>query len=242
MGKVFKRSITTVAVVIAVAAATAGAVFMGVGRGPRADGELALAGLTAKVRVLRDEHGIPYIFAANTPDLIRAQGFVTAQNRLFQLEGVRAIGTGRLAESVGERGLASDRQMRLLGLRRNAERHAGLLSPEARDFLTWYAEGMNAYITGHADDHPVELRLAGFTPRPWTLEDMVTVLHVGNWSQAANFKAELTMQKLIDKFGADKAGAELAPVNVNPDRKQQPMIIGSAGGATPLSLGDDHLL
>jgi len=242
VGKIFKRSITTVAVVTVAAAATGGAVFMGVGRGPHVDGELALPGLTAKVRVLRDEHGIPYIFAANTPDLIRAQGFVTAQNRLFQLEGVRAIGTGRLAESVGEKGLASDRQMRLLGLRRNAERHAGLLSPEARDFLTWYAEGMNAYITGHADDHPVELKLAGFTPRPWTLEDMVTVLHIGNWSQAANFKAELTMQKLIDKFGADKAGAELAPVNVNPDRKQQPMIIGRDGGATHLSLSDGQLL
>ncbi len=242
MGKILKRSITAVAVVVVAVAATGVAVFMGVGRGPRVDGELALPGLTAKVRVLRDEHGIPYIFAANTPDLIRAQGFVTAQNRLFQLEGVRAIGTGRLAESVGEGGLASDRQMRLLGLRRNAERHAGLLSPEARDFLTWYAEGLNAYITGHADDHPVELKLAGFTPRPWTLEDMVTVLHVGNWSQAANFKAELTMQKLIDKFGADKAGAELAPVNVNPDRKQQPMIVGRAGGAARLGLRDEPLL
>ena len=88
------------------------------------------------MRVLRDEHGIPYVFANNTPDLIRAQGFVTAQNRLFQLEGARAVASGRLAESVGEGGLASDRQMRLLGLRRNAERHAALLSPEARDFLT----------------------------------------------------------------------------------------------------------
>ena len=211
------------------AALVAGAaVFNGVGHGPKVDGELALPGLTAKVRVLRDEHGIPYIFAANTPDLIRAQGFVTAQDRLFQLEGARAIATGRLAEAVGEGGLASDRQIRLLGLRRNAERHAKLLSPEARDFLIWYAEGMNAYITGHADDHPLELKLAGFTPRPWTLEDMVTVLHFVNWSQAANFKAELTMQKLIDKFGADKALRELAPVNVNPDAPQQPVIVGGA--------------
>ena len=65
---------------------------------------------------------------------------------------------------MGPSGLASDRPIRLLGLRRNAERHAKLLSPEARDFLLWYAEGMNAYITGHVDDHPLELRLAGFTP------------------------------------------------------------------------------
>jgi len=214
--------------------------FVGNLRGPKVEGDLALPGLSAPVRVLRDEHGIPYIFAANTPDLIRAQGFVTAQNRLFQLEGLRAIATGRLAESVGEGGLASDRQIRLLGLRRNAERHAKLLSPEARDFLMWFAEGMNAYISVHGDDHPLELKLAGFSPRPWTLEDMVTALHLGNWTQAANFKAELTMQKLIDKFGADKALRELAPLNVNPFRTQQSVIVGDAAGAQ--RLGDVELL
>ena len=65
-------------------------------RGPNFEGDLSVSGLTAPVRVLRDEHGIPYIFAQNTPDLIRAQGFVTAQDRLFQMEGYRAIATGRL--------------------------------------------------------------------------------------------------------------------------------------------------
>ena len=235
-----ERGLLAAGLLVMLATALPASAFVGHFRGPKVDGELAVPGLTAKVRVLRDEHGIPYIFAANTPDLIRAQGFVTAQSRLFQLEGYRAIATGRLAEAIGEGGLPGDRQVRLLGLRRNAERHAKLLSSAARDFLTWYAEGMNAYISGHADDHPVELRLAGFVPRPWTLEDMVTVLHFANFSQAANFKAELTMQKLIDKFGADKALRELAPVNVNPLRTQQPLIVGGAAGAR--RLGDVELL
>lgn len=234
-----RRGLAAACVLASLTAAMPASAFIGGLRGPKVDGELALPGLSAPVRVLRDAHGIPYIFAANTPDLIRAQGFVTAQGRLFQIEGYRAIATGRLAESVGPGGLASDRQIRLLGLRRNAERHAKLLSPEARDFLTWYAEGMNAYITAHADDHPLELRLAGFVPRPWTLEDMVTVLHFVNWSQAANFKAELTMQKLIDKFGADKALRELAPVNANPLRSPQ-LIVGDAAGAQ--RLGELELL
>ncbi len=228
------------ACVLALAASLPASAFVGTLRGPKVDGELALPGLTQPVRVLRDEHGIPYLFAANTPDLIRAQGFVTAQDRLFQLEGLRAVATGRLAESIGEGGLASDRQIRLLGLGRNAERHAKLLSPEGRDFLLWYIDGLNAYISGHADDHPLELRLAGFTPRPWTLQDMVTALHLANWTQAANFKAELTMQQLIDKFGAEKALRELAPVNVNPLRTQQPVIVGDAALALPL--GDIELL
>jgi penicillin G amidase len=240
--KFFKRSIAALALIVVAAAATGVAVFMGVGRGPRTDGELALPGLKDKVRVLRDEHGIPYVFASNTPDLIRAQGFVTAQDRIFQMEGYRAIATGRLAEAIGEAGLANDRQIRLLGLPRNAARHAKLLSPEAREFLGWYAEGMNAYITGHADDLPVELGLAGFTARPWSLDDMVTVLHYVNWSQAANFKAELVMQMLVDKFGADRAASELAPFNVNPDRQIKPVIVGDAGGGVPLGLQRHDLL
>ncbi|MDO8418396.1 MAG: penicillin acylase family protein [Rubrivivax sp.] len=242
MGKILKRSTAAVAVVVAAAATAGVAVFMGVGRGPRVDGELGLPGLTDKVRVLRDEYGIPYIFAANTPDLIRAQGFVTAQDRIFQMEGYRAIATGRLAEAIGDAGLANDRQIRLLGLTRNAARHAKLLSPEAREFLGWYAEGMNAYITGHANDLPLELGLAGFTARPWTLDDMVTVLHYVNWSQAANVKAELVMQQLVDKFGADKAASDLAPINVNPDRQRQPAIVGAAGAGQRLGLEDRHLL
>ncbi len=202
---------------LAVTAGLAVWVVSGRALGPNVEGSLSFKGLDQPVEVLRDANGIPYIFAKNTPDLIRAQGFVTAQSRIFQLEAYRAIALGRLAEAVGERGLASDREMRTIGLRRNAERHAQLLTPEARDFLGWYAQGMNAYIEGHAGDLPVELRLAGFQARPWSLQDLVTMLHFISWSTAANYQAELLMQQLIDKLGADKA-RELLPVNTNPNR------------------------
>ena len=201
----------------AVAIALAVWVASGNASGPNVEGTLSFKGLDEPVEVLRDGNGIPYIFAKSTPDLIRAQGFVTAQSRIFQLEAYRAIALGRLAEAVGEGGLASDREMRTIGLRRNAERHAMLLTPEAREFLGWYAQGMNAYIEGHSGDLPVELRLAGFKARSWSLEDMVMVLHIVNWSQAANYKAELLMQQLIDKLGAEKA-RDLFPVNTNPER------------------------
>lgn len=222
--------------------AGAAAVVTGVGRGPQVDGARVLPGLQDTVRVLRDEHGIAYIFAANTPDLIRAQGFVTAQDRIFQMEGYRALATGRLAEVVGEAALASDRQIRLVGLVRNAARHARLLSPEARAVLAWYAEGINAYVTAHADDLPLELRLAGLTARPWTVDDMVTVLHFVNWSQAANLKAELVMQQLVDRFGAERALRDFAPVNINPDRQERPVLVGGAAGAAAPGLADRHLL
>ncbi len=215
--------------------------------GPDVASELQVAGLSERVTVMRDEHGIPYIFAANTPDLIRAQGFVTGQNRLFQMEFYRLSTSGRLAEVVGEAGLGNDREMRLVGIRRNAERHAGLLSPDARQFLGWYVEGLNDYIAGHAADHPAELKLLGITPTAWTIEDVVTILHFANWSQAANYKAELLTQKLIDKFGLAKVESELLPVLVNPDRRNNPPMAGAAatvgeGKGAGLGLAQGKLL
>ncbi|HXF44765.1 MAG TPA: penicillin acylase family protein [Burkholderiaceae bacterium] len=213
-------TLRAIVALIAVAVAALAVLESGVARGPKVDGDLALPALTAPVEVLRDAHGIPYVFAANLPDLIRAQGFVTAQARLFQMEAYRALASGRLAEAIGERGLANDREMRTLGLRRNAERHALRLAPHARDFLLWYAQGINAYIEHHKGDHPAELGIAGFTARPWSLADTLLVLHFVNHSQAANYKAELLAQLLIDKFGSRRA-AQLFAVNVNPDRERK---------------------
>lgn len=204
-------------ILIVTAAIGGGIAWLRWGNAYKTDGEMQLAGLKAPVRVLRDDNGIPYIFAENTPDLIRAQAFVTAQHRLFQLEAYRALIFGRLAEAVGEVGLRNDREMRTLGLVQNAWRHAKLISQEARDFLSWYAEGLTAYAA-KTEDHPVELKVAGFKPGPWSVEDLVAVLHFVNYSHATNYKAELLMQAMIDRLGFEKA-SRLFPLNVNPDRK-----------------------
>lgn len=117
-------------------------VVSGAARGPNVTGSLAFARLKIVWTYCATAMAFPYVFAQNTPDLIRAQGFVTAQARIFQLTAYRALATGRLAEAIGEKGLPNDREMRRIGLRRNAERHAKLLSPASREFLGWYAEGL----------------------------------------------------------------------------------------------------
>ncbi|HBX74268.1 MAG TPA: penicillin acylase family protein, partial [Halieaceae bacterium] len=119
---------------------------------PAQGGDLALPGLSAPVTVLRDGLGIPYIFAQNTPDLLRAQGFVTAQHRLFQMELFRATWQGRLAASIGEAGLASDIRMRVLGIEQNSRRHTQQLSADSRAWLQPYVDGVNAYVDTHAGD------------------------------------------------------------------------------------------
>jgi penicillin amidase len=185
---------------------------------PQVSGELQLAGLSAPVRVLRDELGVPYIFADNTPDLFRAQGFVTAQNRLMQMELFRATWRGELAASFGEVALPSDIRMRVLGIARNGERHAAIVGPETQAFLQPYVDGINAYISSHEADHPIELRIAGLKPRTWSVADLVTLVHFVHHTHATNFKAEVVAQKLIDQLGSDRA-TDLLPITRNPDWK-----------------------
>ncbi|WP_051230205.1 penicillin acylase family protein [Haliea salexigens] len=195
---------------------------------PAQGGELALPGLSAPVTVLRDELGIPYIFAQNTPDLLRAQGFVTAQHRLFQMELFRATWQGHLAASIGETGLASDIRMRVLGIEHNSRRHTQQLSDASRAWLQPYVDGVNAYVDAHAGDHPLELGVVGLEARPWELADLVALIHFVHYTHATNFKAEMLAQQLADHLGAERA-AELMPLMRNRNRSSAPATDGEQG-------------
>ena len=182
---------------------------------------MQLAGLTAPVKILRDELGIPYIFASNTPDLLRAQGFVTAQNRLMQMELFRATWRGELSAILGAETLPSDIRMRVLGIRRNGERHAEKLSPESRTFFQHYVDGINVYVKSYPGEHPIELKAVGLVPQAWTVADLVALVHYIHYTHSTNFKAEVIAQKLIDHLGMEKA-REIFPLTINPDWKTAP--------------------
>jgi len=113
---------------------------------PVIEGELQLPGLVAPVNVWRDANGVPHIEAQSEQDLYRAQGFVTAQDRMFQMDLSRRQAAGELSEVVGEKALNRDKFFRTFGLRRAAEASLTEYSPEARQVLEWYAEGVNAYL------------------------------------------------------------------------------------------------
>ena len=213
---------------------------------PKVDGELKLAGLSAPVKVLRDELGVPYIFAGNTPDLLRAQGFVTAQNRLMQMELFRATWRGELAATFGADALPSDIRMRVLGMRRNGDRHAAKLDASARAYLQAFADGVNAYVQDHGGDHPIELKVAGLKPGPWSVADLVTLVHFIHYTHSTNFKAEIVGQKLIDKLGPARA-KEIMPLTVNPDWTGSPAALKNSAARAgalgePLGVQWAHLL
>ena len=179
-------------------------------------GQLTLQGLQQPVKVVRDEKGMPYIFAANWPDAFQAMGFVTAQDRLFQMELTRMVATGRIAELVGEKGLPLDRRMRTIGIHRLAERHAHLLEDDATALIRRYIAGVNAFVEGSEADHHLEFRLAGIQPTPWAVSDVLAVMYYMSWSTSANIKTEIITQMLVERLGPMRA-EELLPLNVNPD-------------------------
>src|SRR6202163_3032184 len=126
---------------------------------PQLDGRLQISGLTAPVTVTRDSHGVPTIDAASLEDLFFAQGYVTAQDRLWQMDVMRRFGGGELSEILGEDLLKVDREQRILGLRAAAIKSLQMASPRERGFFEAYARGVNAYIGTHAHTLPIEFRI-----------------------------------------------------------------------------------
>ena len=180
------------------------------------DGNLPLPGLKEPVTVQRDEKGMAYIYARNLEDLSIAQGFIAAQDRLFQMELTRLFASGRIAELAGEKAKGIDVRMRTLGFYRNAKKHAALLSNETRTFLQKYVDGVNAFIETRPENIHLEFKLAGIKPSVWTIADSLTILYYMGWGSAANFKSEIVAQMLVEKLGPAKA-AEIFPININPD-------------------------
>lgn len=182
----------------------------------QAEGTLALTALNSPVTVHRDDYGIPYIYAESLDDALIAQGFIVAQHRLFQMELYRQVALGRLAEMIGERGIDSDRLVRLVNFPAMAQRQIALLSAEEINFFQRYIDGVNAYIGDHEVEHPLMLKVLDRTPALWTLRDIIALQLFQVWSSSVNWRQELVNQQLLDHLGQDKS-IDLLPLNINPD-------------------------
>jgi penicillin amidase len=142
---------------------------------PQLDGSVRAPGLQQKVVVTRDAHGVPTIDAASLRDLFFAQGYVTAQDRLWQMDIMRRFATGRLAEVFGREGLDHDKQQRILGIPQVAYRSAEALSSRDREYFEAYARGVNASIEHSRLHLPLEFRLLHYSPESWTVDDCFAV-------------------------------------------------------------------
>jgi penicillin G amidase len=171
---------------------------------PQLDGSIAVPGISSKVRVLRDGHGVPTIEAATLEDLFFAQGYVTAQDRLWQMDIMRRAAAGELSEVIGDATVKLDREERILGLRLAAETAEKNIPAPDRNFFDAYARGVNAFMNSHRDRLSLEFRLMKYTPRPWTVTDslligarMVQDLNHYSYSRA------LEREKILAKLGPE---------------------------------------
>lgn len=170
----------------------------------RIEGQVAMPGLKANVEVLRDEWGVPHIYAQDMDDLFFAQGFVVAQDRLWQMELWRRTGEGRVAELVGPAGLPHDRLIRRFKFRGPYdEAEYARYHPEGRRIFTAYAAGVNAFITAAGDNLPVEFTLTGTRPEPWTPEQLLQRARVSD--SLGDARAELRLARSVASLGLAEA-------------------------------------
>jgi penicillin amidase len=175
---------------------------------PQTSGMLRLNGLNDTVDILRDHWGIPHIYAQSIHDLVFAQGYVHAQDRLWQMEFQRRVSSGRLAEIFGKDVLEVDRWMRVIGLRRAAVNDVHTIAREILLEQEAYAEGVNAFIkTGRL---PVECALLRHTPERWTPCDTISWNKLMSWSLSTNWESELIRKRVFEALGKIN-GEELEP-------------------------------
>ncbi|MCS5502470.1 penicillin acylase family protein [Lysinibacillus capsici] len=174
---------------------------------PVIDGELAVTILDQDVTVTRDEKGVPHIFAKTDADLYRAQGYVQAQDRLFQMDLARRQASGRLSEIIGEATVNTDKHFRTFSLRDAAEKSLAAYDDESKQVLEWYAEGVNAFIAQAKESNTLsyEFALLGYEPEEWTVVDSLTIGKYMAYDLGGNWNTLAFRHWALQNFDEEKA-------------------------------------
>ena len=179
---------------------------------PVLDGDLHVAGLSAPVMVRRDAHGVPHIDAATQDDLFVAQGYVTAQDRLWQMDAFRRNANGELAEILGPSLVRHDKTQRVLQFRNTARRIYANLPAEDRARLDDYARGVNLFIAQHQDTLPAEFKLLMYRPKPWSGTDSLSIGMMMVEMLDTHFYTKLGRERIAADLHNPKLEADLYPV------------------------------
>jgi penicillin amidase len=195
---------------------------------PQVEGSIAVRGLGAPVDVVRVEPGVPHLYARDGHDLFFAQGYVHAQDRLWQMELNRRAGAGELSALFGDATLDLDRAMRVFDIRRGAERDWQAQSPAARAVLQAYADGVNAFLAQHRRSLPIEFTLLGVEPRPWMPVDSLSWAKLMALNLSLNSSFEILRAQLIARLGEPTARRLLLPYPPG-----EPVIVPPEAGGYP---------
>jgi penicillin G amidase len=224
---------------------------------PQYEGELRIAGLTAPVTVYRDAHGVPQLFAEHASDLFRAQGYVHAQERFWEMDFRRHVTSGRLSELFGASQVETDTYLRTLGWRRVAEAEYQLIAAEVRDILTAYAAGVNAWLaengaggTGQNGGEPsgrlsleytiLGLQNGNYRIEPWGPVDSLAWLKAMAWDLRGNMSDEIARAALLGSGLSRTQVEQLYPAY--PYSRNRPILDGQTtanGRVFPAPVQDD---
>jgi penicillin G amidase len=213
---------------------------------PRTTGEIS-APISAPATIQRDARGVPHIEAASWQDAIFLQGYVTAQDRLWQMDGLRRYAAGELAEIVGPGAVPLDQRARVLRMRAMAEADVARLSAEDRDIMVQYARGVNHFIETHRGDYSLEFSIPfnSYDPRPWTLTDSMLV-GLLMFRDLTDSLADDTGRGALLNLGADPAKFRILfpaieGISVSPGSNAWAVSGAHTGSGQPMVANDPHL-
>jgi penicillin amidase len=170
---------------------------------PQTSGEIS-APVSAQASIVRDSLGVPHISAGTWQDAVFLQGYVTAQDRLWQMDAARRLASGELAEVVGPIATEADREARRLRLPQLAEAQEKRLTAEARETFAAYAHGVNYFLETHRDALPVEFTILRYEPRPWRVRDTILIgLHMTR-VLTTSWQEELRKLHMLEKGDKEK--------------------------------------
>src|SRR5580692_3411742 len=172
---------------------------------PQLDGSISLPGLQKEVTVERDNWGVPHIRASSLQDAVEAQGYVMAQDRLWQLDLMRRASRGQLSEIVGPLALKSDKQFRTFGFSRAAERDFAAMDKDSRALIEAYARGVNDFIEQHQNSLPLEFSLLKYKPQPWQPTDSLVIAGYMYQTLTNTWERELDRAKVEERVGAGRS-------------------------------------
>lgn len=178
---------------------------------PQLQGTIRVPGLQSDVTVDRDRWGVPHIRAGSVEDMVEAQGYVIAQDRLWQMDLLRRVGRGQLSEILGSTTIEIDKQFRTLGFGRAADRDIALMEPAQRAIMEAYARGINRFIDQHRNQLPLEFSLLKYQPQPWQISDSLVVAGYMYETLTNTWEEELNRARVSEKVGWERARDLFSP-------------------------------
>ncbi len=166
--------------------------------------DIKISGLKKPVQVFRDAYGVPHIYAKNEADLYKVVGYVTAQDRLWQMDLLRRVTQGRLSEIFGEKTIDTDEFLRKLRIPDNSKKLLPEIDEKAKKSIEYFAQGVNQYINDHKDNLPFEFRMLGYKPEDWKPEHSLNLVGFMAWNLELGYKMEVVLNQLKDKISPEK--------------------------------------